>query len=90
MKTLERLGIDENTIVVLSSDNGPVIDDGYKDQAVELLGDHKPAGDLRGGKYSNYEAGTRVPCILRWKITLNQVLTICLCLNWTGLLHLLQ
>ena len=67
MKTLERLGIDENTIVVLSSDNGPVIDDGYKDQAVELLGDHKPAGDLRGGKYSNYEAGTRVPCILRWK-----------------------
>ena len=47
MKTLERLGIDENTIVVLSSDNGPVIDDGYKDQAVELLGDHKPAGDLK-------------------------------------------
>ena len=41
MKTLERLGIGENTIVVLSSDNGPVIDDGYKDQAVELLGDHK-------------------------------------------------
>lgn len=67
MKTLKRLNLDENTIVILSSDNGAVIDDGYKDQAVELLGDHKPTGVYRGGKYSSYEGGTRVPCILRWK-----------------------
>lgn len=67
MKTLKRLNLDENTIVVLSSDNGAVIDDGYKDQAVELLGDHKATGIYRGGKYSSYEGGTRVPCILRWK-----------------------
>lgn len=67
MKTLKRLNLDENTIVVLSSDNGAVIDDGYKDQAVELLGDHKATGVYRGGKYSSYEGGTRVPCILRWK-----------------------
>lgn len=67
MKTLERLGIDENTIVILSSDNGAVVDDGYHDQAAELLGDHKPTGIFRGGKYSLYEGGTRVPCILRWK-----------------------
>lgn len=67
METLERLGLDDNTIVVLSSDNGPVVDDGYKDNAVELLGDHKPSGSYRGGKYSNYEAGTRVPVIFRWK-----------------------
>jgi len=67
MKTLKKLNLDENTIVVLSSDNGAVIDDGYKDQAVELLGDHKATGVYRGGKYSSFEGGTRVPCILRWK-----------------------
>ncbi len=63
---LDRLGLTENTLVILSSDNGPVIDDGYKDRAVELLGDHKPAGPFRGGKYSRFEAGTRVPFIVRW------------------------
>ncbi len=66
MATLKRLGIDDNTIVVLSSDNGAVLDDGYKDGAVELLGDHKPTGALRGGKYSIFEGGTRIPCIIRW------------------------
>ncbi|WP_303012634.1 sulfatase-like hydrolase/transferase [uncultured Bacteroides sp.] len=69
MKTLKHLKLDKNTIIILSSDNGPVIDDGYKDQAVELLGNHRPWGNLRGGKYSSYEAGSRVPCILRWKGT---------------------
>ncbi len=63
---LEELGLMENTIIIISSDNGPVIDDGYKDQAVELLGDHRPAGDYRGGKYSSYDAGTRVPLIVKW------------------------
>lgn len=67
LDALERLGLDKNTLVILSSDNGPVVDDGYQDQAVELLGEHKPAGIYRGGKYSSYEAGTRVPCIWRWK-----------------------
>ena len=66
LDALERLGLDKNTLVVLSSDNGPVVDDGYKDQAVELLGDHKPGGVYRGGKYSAYEAGTRIPFIIRW------------------------
>jgi arylsulfatase A-like enzyme len=67
MKTLERLKIAENTLVILCSDNGPVLDDGYKDQAVEKLGDHKPSGLLRGGKYSVYEGGTRTPFIASWK-----------------------
>jgi arylsulfatase A-like enzyme len=66
LDTLERLGLASNTIVILSSDNGPVVDDGYHDQSVEKLGDHLPAGPLRGGKYSAFEAGTRVPMILRW------------------------
>lgn len=66
LETLDRLGIAENTLIILSSDNGPVVDDGYQDQAVERLGDHKPAGVLRGGKYSAFEAGTRVPFLVRW------------------------
>ena len=66
MKILKRLGLDRNTMVILSSDNGPVVDDGYKDQAVELLGNHKPAGEYRGGKYSSFEGGTRVPGMLSW------------------------
>ena len=63
---LERLGLAENTLLILTSDNGPVVDDGYRDQAVELLGDHTPSGPLRGGKYSAFEGGTRIPFIVRW------------------------
>ncbi len=66
LKTLDRLGIAGNTIVILSSDNGPVIDDGYADEAVEKLNGHRPAGSLRGGKYSAFEAGTRIPLLVRW------------------------
>jgi len=66
LATLERLNLAENTLVIFTSDNGPVVDDGYKDQAVEKLGGHKPAGPLRGGKYSAFDAGTRVPFIVRW------------------------
>ncbi|MDR1491508.1 MAG: arylsulfatase [Planctomycetaceae bacterium] len=65
LKTLDRLKLADNTIVIVSSDNGPVVDDGYLDRAVELIGNHKPAGALRGGKGSAFEAGTRVPFIIR-------------------------
>ena len=64
--TLDRLNLAENTLLIFTSDNGPVLDDGYRDQAVELIGGHKPAGPLRGGKYSAFDAGTRVPFIARW------------------------
>lgn len=66
MNTLDSLGIAENTLIIFSSDNGPVLDDGYEDKAVEMLGNHKPAGPLRGGKYSVFEGGTRVPTITYW------------------------
>lgn len=67
IKTLEEEGLLENTLIIVSSDNGPVLDDGYIDQAIEKLGDHSPSGKLRGGKYSLFEAGTRVPFITYWK-----------------------
>ncbi len=66
MGTLDRLGLAGNTLVVFCSDNGPVLDDGYQDDAVEKLGDHRPAGPYRGGKYSVWEGGTRTPFITRW------------------------
>ena len=66
VEALEKAGILDNTLIVLTSDNGPVVDDGYADKAVELLGDHRPWGEFRGGKYSNFEAGTRVPFIVHW------------------------
>jgi arylsulfatase A-like enzyme len=70
VQKLEELGLTENTLIILSSDNGPVLDDGYKDQANELLGDHKPAGPLRAGKYSLFEGGTRMPFIVSWPGTI--------------------
>jgi arylsulfatase A-like enzyme len=70
VNTLEEQGLLENTLIILSSDNGPVLNDGYYDDAVEKLGDHMPSGPLRGGKYSLFEAGTRVPFITYWKGTI--------------------
>ncbi len=66
-KHLEEKGILEDTIIIFSSDNGPVVDDGYNDLAFEKLGVHKPAGPLRGGKYSKFDGGARVPLIVSWK-----------------------
>jgi arylsulfatase A-like enzyme len=63
---LKKQGVYDNTIILYSSDNGPVMDDGYADQAEELKGEHDPAGGFRGGKYSAYEAGTRVPMIVTY------------------------
>lgn len=67
VKTLEAEGLLENTLIIFSSDNGPVLNDGYYDDAVEKIGNHNPKGPLRGGKYSLFEAGTRVPFFTYWK-----------------------
>lgn len=64
---LEQKGLIENTLVIFTSDNGPVINDGYKDQSVELLGEHDPNNGMRGGKYSLYDGGTHIPMIIYWK-----------------------
>lgn len=72
LKTLEEHGLRDNTIVIFSSDNGPVYDDGYKDGTTVLRSTkpsdrgHFAAGPFRGGKYQIYEGGTRVPLIVGW------------------------
>ena len=66
VNALQRLGLAENTLLIITSDNGPVLDDGYQDRAVALVGDHQPSGPFRGGKYSVYEGGTAVPFIVNW------------------------
>lgn len=63
---LAELGIADNTLIVFTSDNGAVLDDGYVDQAVELNGTHSPWGGMRGGKYSLLEGGTHVPMMVMW------------------------
>jgi len=70
VKQLKAEGVYENTIIIFSSDNGPVLDDGYQDGAVTQLNGHKQAGELRGGKYSAFEAGTRIPFIISWNKTI--------------------
>ncbi|WP_282135283.1 sulfatase family protein [Seonamhaeicola maritimus] len=67
VKTLEEEGILDNTLIIFSSDNGPVLNDGYYDDSDTKNGEHTPAGVLRGGKYSLFEAGTRMPFITYWK-----------------------
>ncbi|WP_282073931.1 sulfatase family protein [Polaribacter atrinae] len=67
---VKKLNLDKNTLVIFTSDNGPVLDDGYKDEAEEKLGKHKPSGPFRGGKYSAFESGTRVPMITYWPETI--------------------
>ena len=68
---LDKLGLAENTLVVLTSDNGGVNDDNGPDK-VSGIGDpdatngHKPNGVLRGTKGTVFEGGTRVPFVVSW------------------------
>ncbi len=65
-KTLDRLNLTGDTLVIFTSDNGPIVDDGYDDGSVEHLNGHRPAGKYRGGKYQIWEGGTRLPFIVSW------------------------
>lgn len=66
---LDSLGLLENTLVIFTSDNGPVLQDGYLDDALELAeaNGYDPNNGLRGGKYSLFDGGTHVPFIVYWK-----------------------
>ncbi len=56
----------EECLIIFTSDNGPVISDGYEDGARRDCAAHDPAKPFRGGKYSLYEGGTRLPFIVHW------------------------
>lgn len=75
LRTLDELGLRENTLVIFSSDNGPVLNDGYRDDSMMKVGDHKPAGPWRGGKYSPFEGGTRIPLLVRWPARIKEGVT---------------
>ncbi|MEX0686964.1 MAG: arylsulfatase [Balneolales bacterium] len=66
LSKLKELGLHENTLVIFSSDNGPIFDDGYDDGAIENANGHNPSGPFRGGKYTAYEGGTRMPFVASW------------------------
>jgi arylsulfatase A len=57
LATLRRLGVDDDTLVVFTSDNGPWLS----------YGDHAGStGGFREGKGTTFEGGVRVPCVMRW------------------------
>ena len=72
LAALQQHGFADNTIVIWSSDNGPVYDDGYVDGTTVLTSTqevdrgHDGSGPYRGGKYQVFEGGTRVPFLVRW------------------------
>lgn len=63
---LKKSGLYENTILVITSDNGPMIKEGYNDGALENLNGHDPYRRLRGEKYSLHEGGSKVPFVFTW------------------------
>jgi arylsulfatase A-like enzyme len=63
LATLDRLKLTEKTLVIFSSDNGGVNDDGYEDTGPP---EHKMNGVLRMKKGTLFEGGHRVPFIARW------------------------
>lgn len=67
MEYLKKKNLLENTIVIFTSDNGAVVQDGYLDGADTQLANHDPHNGMRGGKYSLFDGGAHVPFMVYWK-----------------------
>lgn len=70
LKKLDELGIDDKTLVIFTSDNGPWLNIGsYKGASTPNLTDISvgSAYPLREGKFTTWEGGVRVPFVARWK-----------------------
>lgn len=66
IETVDRLELEKNTLIILTSDNGPWLN----------YGNHAgTTGGLREGKGNTYEGGQRVPCLMRWKGTISEGIT---------------
>ncbi len=74
-EALRANGLEKDTLLIFSSDNGPVLDDGYADHAIRDNVGHSPAGPFRAGKYSILEGGTRIPFIVRWPAVIKPGIT---------------
>lgn len=70
MATLAKNKLTDKTLVIFTSDNGGVMDDGYQDGTQNDTSGHRCNGELRAGKGSAYEGGTRVPFIASWPGTI--------------------
>jgi arylsulfatase A-like enzyme len=66
LDALDRLKLADNTLVIVTSDNGGVFEDGYADGSAAAANGHRCNGALRGFKGSLWEGGHREPFIARW------------------------
>ncbi|MFH5885430.1 arylsulfatase [Halalkalibaculum sp. DA3122] len=66
VQKIEEMGIREETLIIFTSDNGPIFDDGYTDGSIGEANGHDASGPFRGGKYHAFEGGTRLPFIASW------------------------
>jgi arylsulfatase A-like enzyme len=66
LAAVEKHKLTDNTLVIFTSDNGGVMDDGYVDGTGDDKSGHKCNGVLRDKKGSPYEGGTRVPFLAKW------------------------
>jgi arylsulfatase A-like enzyme len=66
LEALDRLRLADDTLVIFTSDNGGVMDDGYQDGSGQDASGHRCNGPLRGFKGGPYEGGSRVPFLARW------------------------
>jgi arylsulfatase A-like enzyme len=66
LDALDRLKLADNTLVIVTSDNGGIMEDGYQDGSIARANGHLCNGVLRGYKGSLWEGGHREPFIARW------------------------